>query len=58
MSGGGNTNDAVEYAVEPGLRFHGSLDLLIYYRFQHKENAHDFGGQADNQSIFGMKILF
>lgn len=58
MSGGGNTNDAVEYAVEPGLRFHGSLDLLIYYRFQHKENARYFRGPADDQSMFGIKALF
>ena len=58
MSGGGNTKDAAEYAVEPGLRFHGSLDLALYCRFQHKPNAQFFRGPADDQSIFGIKVLF
>jgi hypothetical protein len=58
MAGGGGTADALQYAVEPGLRFHGVLDLAVYYRFQHQDNARVFRGPSDNQSLIGIKALF
>lgn len=58
MSGGGRTDDALEYAGETGLRFHGALDLALYYRFQKRENVIFFGGPSENQSIVGLKALF
>ncbi len=58
LSGGGRTDDAVEYSVEPGLRFHGVLDVALYYRFQHRENVIFFRGPSENQSIVGIKALF
>jgi hypothetical protein len=58
LSGGGSTGDATEYAVEPGLRFHGVLDLAVYYRFQHQQNVLFFRGPSENQNIVGLRILF
>jgi len=58
LAGGGRTDDAVEYAVEPGLRLHGVFDFALYYRFQHQENARFFRGRGENQSLFGIKALF
>ncbi len=58
LVGGGRTSDAVEYAVESGLRFHGVGDVVPFFRFQHQDNARFFRGPADNQTIFGIKYLF
>lgn len=58
QSGGGPTSDTVEYAVEPGLRFHGVLDVALYYRFQHQENRLFFRGPAVNESLVGIKAMF
>jgi len=58
MSGGGSTPDALEYAAEPGLRFHGALDLAVYYRYQHRKNVLYFRGPSENESLFGVKALF
>jgi hypothetical protein len=58
MSGGGSTGDATEYAVEPGFRFHGVLDLAVYYRFQHRQNVLFFKGPSENQNLFGIRALF
>ncbi len=58
QSGGGSTSDTVEYAVEPGLRSHGVLDLALYYRFQHQENRLFFRGPSANESLIGIKALF
>ncbi len=58
MSGGGSTPDALEYAVEPGLRLHGVLDLAVYYRFQHRKNVLFFRGPSENESLVGVKVLF
>ena len=58
LSGGGSTGDATEYAVEPGLRFHGILDLAVYYRFQHRQNVLFFKGPSENQNLVGVRALF
>lgn len=58
LSGGGSTGDATEYAVEPGLRFHGILDLAVYYRFQHRQNVLFFKGPSENQNMVGVRVLF
>ncbi|MFI5331105.1 MAG: hypothetical protein ACHQ2F_08740 [Desulfobaccales bacterium] len=58
MSGGGSTQDALEYAVEPGVRLHGVLDLAVYYRFQHRKNVLFFGGPSENENLVGVKVLF
>ena len=58
LAGGGQTKNVMEYAFEPGLRFHGVLDLAIYYRFQHRENIHVFGGPSENENLIGIKALF
>lgn len=57
-SGGGSTPDATEYAMESGLRFHGVLDLALYYRFQHREDILFFKGPSENQNLIGLKVLF
>lgn len=57
-SGGGSTRDAAEYAVEPGLRFHGVLDLALYYRYQHRENVRFFRGPSANENLIGIKAMF
>ena len=58
LSGGGSTDNALYYSVEPGLRLHGVLDLAAYFRFQHQDNARFFRGPGDNQCIAGIKALF
>ncbi len=58
MSGGGPTRDATEYAVESGLRFHGVLDISLYYRFQRQTNVLFFGGPAGTQTLVGLRGLF
>jgi len=58
QSGGGSTSDTTEYEVEPGLRFHGVLDLAIYYRYQHRENVRYFRGPSANESLVGIKAMF
>jgi hypothetical protein len=58
LYGGGPTGDAVEPAVEAGFRFHGTLDLLIYYRYQRQDNSLFFRGLAEDQSILGVRVLF
>ncbi len=58
QSGGGSTPDTVEYSFEPGLRFHGTLDFVTYYRFQHRENREYFRGPAATESLIGIRVLF
>jgi hypothetical protein len=58
MSGGGSTPDALEYAAEPGLRFHGVLDLVVYYRYQYRKNVLYFKGPSEAESLVGVKVLF
>ncbi len=58
MSGGGRTKDAVQYAMESGLRFHGVLDLALFYRFQHQENVLFFNGPSGNENLVGLRGLF
>lgn len=58
LAGQGDTKDAWEGAVEPGLRLHGALDVALYYRFQHVKNNLVFQGANDNQSLLGIKVLF
>jgi hypothetical protein len=58
QSGGGPTADTIEYAAEPGLRFHGKLDLAFYYRFQHRANVLFFRGPSANENLIGVKVLF
>lgn len=58
MSGGGQTPNALEYALEPGARFHGVLDLAVYVRFQHRKNVLFFQGPSENETLFGFKVLF
>jgi hypothetical protein len=58
LSGGGSTGDATEYAIEPGLRFHGTLDLAVFYRFQHQKNVLFFKGSSENQNMIGVRVLF
>lgn len=58
QAGGGSTKDATEYAVEPGLRLHGVLDLAIYYRYQHRENVLFFRGPSANENLVGIKAMF
>jgi len=58
MSGGGSTHDALEYAGETGLRLHGVLDFIVYYRFQHRENVLYFRGPSYNENVCGFKVLF
>ena len=58
MSGGGPTPDALEYAAEPGIRLHGALDFVVYYRFQHRKNVLFFRGPSENESLVGVKVLF
>lgn len=59
LVGGGQTSDAVEYAAETGVRFHGGIgDIVPFFRFQHQDNAVVFRGPADTQGILGVKFLF
>ena len=56
--GSSSTKDSFEYAIEPGVRFHGIFDLAIYYRFQHLNNNLIFPGPYQNQNLIGIKVLF
>jgi hypothetical protein len=58
LAGGGDTSSALEYSVETGLRFHGVMDLAIYYRFNHRENVRFLHGPSDDQRLIGIKTLF
>jgi hypothetical protein len=58
LSGGGTTGDVLEYAVESGLRLHGVLDFVIYYRFQHRDNVLLFGGSSQDQNLVGLRMMF
>jgi hypothetical protein len=58
QAGGGPTGDTLDYAVEPGLRFHGVLDLALYYRFQHWNNALYFRAPSKGESLVGIRALF
>ena len=52
------SRDAMEYYVEPGLRFHGVMDLAVFYRWQHRETIFTFRGPMENQNLFGIRVLF
>jgi hypothetical protein len=58
MDASKGSSDVVEYSVEPGLRFHGVMDLAIFYRFQHQETIFTFQGPVENQNLFGVRALF
>ncbi|MGA9822123.1 MAG: hypothetical protein ACLP7A_13660 [Desulfobaccales bacterium] len=58
MSGGGSTGNAFEYAAETGVRLHGVLDFVVYYRFQHVETGLFYHGPTDNESLVGVKVMF
>jgi hypothetical protein len=58
QAGGGRTDNTLEYMIEPGLRFHGGMDLALYYRFQHRENVLFFRGPSENESLLGLKAMF
>lgn len=58
QAGGGRTGDTLDFAVEPGLRFHGVLDLALYYRFQHWNNTLFFRGPYNDESLVGIRVLF
>jgi hypothetical protein len=53
-----HSRDVVEYYVEPGVRFHGVMDLALYYRWQHRETIKTFQGPTENQSLVGIQVLF
>ena len=50
--------DAVEYYVEPGLRFHGVFDLAVFARWHHRETIFSFRGPAEDQKFVGVRALF
>jgi hypothetical protein len=52
------SRDVTEGFVEPGLRFHGVMDLAVFYRFQHRETIFSFRGPTENQNLFGIRVLF
>jgi hypothetical protein len=52
------SRDAMEYYVEPGLRFHGVMDLAVFYRWQHRETIFTFRGPMENQNLLGIRVLF
>lgn len=52
------SRDRFDYYVEPGLRFHGVMDLAVFYRFQHQETLFTAGGPKENQSLIGIRALF
>jgi hypothetical protein len=52
------SRDVVEYYVEPGLRFHGVMDLAVFYRWQHRGTIRTFQGPMENQNLLGMRALF
>jgi hypothetical protein len=53
-----HSQDVVEYYVQPGLRFHGVMDLAVYYRWQHRETILSFNGPTENQNLLGFQVLF
>jgi len=53
-----SSRDVVEYYVQPGVRFHGVMDLALYYRFQHRETIFTFRGPIENQNLLGIQVLF
>lgn len=53
-----HNQDALEYFVEPGLRFHGVMDLVFYYRFQHRETIKSYRGPTENQNLLGLRVYF
>ncbi len=53
-----SSRDVVEYFVEPGVRFHGVMDLAFFYRFQHRETIFTFRGPMENQNLVGIQVLF
>jgi hypothetical protein len=53
-----HSRDVVEYYVEPGVRFHGVMDLALYYRWQHRETIFTFQGPIENQNLLGIQVLF
>ncbi len=50
--------DALGYYLEPGLRLHGTMDLAIFYRFQHQETLFSFRGPTENMNLIGIRALF
>jgi hypothetical protein len=52
------SRDVVEYFVEPGLRFHGIMDLALFYRWQHRETVFTFRGPLENQNFVGIRAVF
>jgi hypothetical protein len=52
------SRDVVEYFVQPGVRFHGVMDLALYYRWQHRETIFTFRGPIENQNLVGIQVLF
>lgn len=58
LTAGRGSQDAVEGYVEPGLRFHGILDVALYLRLQHRETIRSSRGPAENQSLIGIRALF
>jgi hypothetical protein len=54
----GQSRDVVEYYVQPGVRFHGVMDLAVYYRWQHRETIFSFNGPIENQNLLGFQVLF
>jgi hypothetical protein len=53
-----NSRDVVEYYAEPGLRFHGLMDLAVFYRWQHRGTIRTFQGPMENQNLIGIRVLF
>ena len=53
-----SSRDVVEYYVQPGVRFHGVMDLALYYRWQHRETIFTFRGPIENQNLLGIQVLF
>jgi hypothetical protein len=58
LTGAGSTGDSLEYGFESGLRFHGFLDLAVYYRFQSRDNVLFFGSFPQNQNLLGIRVMF
>jgi hypothetical protein len=50
--------DVFEYYLEPGLRLHGTMDLAIFYRFQHQETLYSFRGPKEHMNLIGIRALF
>ncbi len=52
------SSDVTECFVETGLRFHGVMDLAVFYRFQHQETIFSFRGPTENRNLIGIRVLF